>query len=189
MTFRLDNILEDWAAMYKPIGHDKNRSLKDKRFFRIKDLGQENEWHRNANTLKSPCLLYSAMIDAESQGNGKSVNYLHKIYFAAKLEARSLAKSARQDNELGAEQQMELDDMVQDLLAYLYKIRETGVCPISGTPFDTPTRNALRGLDLEKAEWASIPAKFAEWYPMGLYIQQITPRLLCVNPERYEFND
>ncbi len=186
MFFRFDNILEDWATLYKPISHSKQAQSKDKRFFRIKTVTQDNEWQRNVSSLKSPCMLFQVMIDAQSKGKDKSVDYLYTIYFASKATSRGLAKTARQDDDCATDQQVAMDDMVQDLLAYLYELRSKGTCPITGKQLDAPTRNALRGLMLESAEWASIPVKFNEWHLLGLQLEQTMPRNLCVNAEKYD---
>ncbi len=186
MNFRLDNILEDWASHYLPLSHDKEKGSKDKRFFRIKTINSENEWMRNTNTVKSPCMLFSVLIDAQANGNNKTVNYLYTIYFASKAISRGLAKNVKQDDENGTDQQLDMDDMVQDLIAYLHKIKSDGKCPITNKEFDAPTREALKGLQLDKVEWASIPVKYNEWHIMGVSLEQITPRLLCVNQEKYK---
>ena len=45
--------------------------------------------------------------------------------------------------------------------------------------------SALRGINLDKAEWASIPVKYAEWHILGIQLEQISPRTICVNKEKY----
>lgn len=185
MNFRFDKILEDWASIYKPIGHDKQKGSKNKRFFRIKTISTDNEFMRNANSVGTPCMLFSVLIDAETDGKDKAVNYRYMIYFASKSISRTLAKNAKQDDDLGYDQQLAMDSMVQDLLAYLHVIRQTGVCPITNVPFDNVTVQGLKGLMLDRADWASAPVKFNEWHIMGLAIQGISPRLLCVNKEQY----
>jgi len=79
-----------------------------------------------------------------------------------------------------------MDDYVQDLLSYLRELKRTGKCPITGTTYDRPTMDALAGLQLDSAEWASAPVKYAEWHVMGLNIEQNAPRQLCVNREKYK---
>ena len=80
---------------------------------------------------------------------------------------------------------MEMDDFVQELLAYLKELRHTGRCPLSNATFDRATMEALRGIDLEKAQWASIPIKYGEWHILGLQLEQIAPRQLCINRAHY----
>lgn len=189
MTFRFDNILEEWAQNYKPLSHNPAKNAKDCTFYRIRTLNTDNAFARNQNMAKSPCMAYSVLIDAETKGT-KAVSYLHTIYFLSRATATSLAKNAKQDDELGCDQQLLLDEMVQDLLAYLWKLRHDGKNSITGQTYDRATTEALRGLDLDGADWASAPiplggVKFADWHVMGLQIEQIAPRLLCVNEEKY----
>ena len=47
-------------------------------------------------------------------------------------------------------------------------------------------KGTIRGMQLESAEWASAPVKYAEWHVMGLNIEQNAPRQLCVNKELYK---
>jgi len=188
MKFRFDNILEDWTVLYKTLSHDKAKDSKNKRFFRIKTIDTTNEFGRNSNTLQSPCMLYSVMVDAENDGRAKVVSYRYEIYFASRAISRGLAKNAKQNDELGTDQQLAMDDMVQDLLAYLHEMKLTGACPITKQMLDNVQLQGLKGLQLDKAEWASIPIKFGEWHIMGLSIEGIAPRLLCVNTELYNID-
>lgn len=185
MAYRFDNILEYWAVIYKPLSHKKEKKAKAKRFYRIKNLTTDNEFARNANTALSPCMLYSVLIDAETDGSSDRITYHHEIYFATKAESRSLAKTARQDDDLGADIHISMDGMVQDLLAYLHTLVHTKQYPLTGEPVAPTLLQRLRGLRLDKAQWASCPVKFNEWHLMGLSIEEIAPRYKCVNPEYY----
>lgn len=187
MTFRLDNILEQWAEHYLPLSHDPSKNSKAKSFYRIKTINMENELMRNQNSAKSPAMAYSIIIDGEMNGS-KTISYEHTIYFFARATSNSLAKNAKQDESIGIDQQQLMDEMVQDLLAFLFELRHTGKSPIPGQSFDAQTIAALKGLNLEEANWATIPnvVKFGEWHIMGLSIEQIVPRLLCINREKYK---
>lgn len=184
MKANLSSILETWATLFDAIAHNPAKGSKLKAFYRIKTINEQNEFMRNQNTAKSPCMAYSVLVDAEASGT-KSVNYAHTIYFLSRAKTNSLAKSAKQDDDLGENIQMEMDDFVQELLAYLKELRHTGRCPLSNTTFDRATMEALRGIDLEKAQWASIPIKYGEWHILGLQLEQIAPRQLCINRAHY----
>jgi hypothetical protein len=56
---------------------------------------------------------------------------------------------------------------------------------INQTARDPEYAEGLRGLQLEGAHWGTLPGVFNGWQLCGLTIEQVTPRLLCVNPERY----
>ncbi len=184
MISKLSNILEMWAMLYEPISHNPEKGSKDKAFYKIRTINDNSEFVRNQNTAKSPCMAYSVLIDAQASAN-KSVNYAHAIYLLDRAKSTSLAKSARQDDDMGENIQQELDEYAQDLLAYLGELKRTGRCPISGTVFTASEMAALRGINLDKAEWASIPVKFAEWHILGIQLEQISPRTICVNKEKY----
>ena len=185
MKANISAILEKWAELYEPISHDPKKGSKDKAYYEIRTINDNSGFMRNQNTAKSPCMAYSILIDAQGT-NSHVVNYAHAIYFLIRAKSFSLSKSARQDDELGADVQMTMDDYVQDLLSYLRELKRTGKCPITGTTYDRPTMDALAGLQLDSAEWASAPVKYAEWHVMGLNIEQNAPRQLCVNREKYK---
>lgn len=184
MKTNLARIIETWASLYGPISHDPAKGSKNKAFYKIRTINDNSEFVRNQNTVKSPCVAYSILIDAESSDT-KTVNYAHTIYFLARSRSGSLAKNARQDDDLGETIQMDLDEYAQDLLAYLQELKHNGKCPVTGQTYDRPTMEALRGLRLEKAEWASIPVKYAEWHILGLQLEQIAPRPTCIIREKY----
>lgn len=184
MICKFSVILESWAAMYAPISHDPEKGSKNKAFYKIRTINENSEFVRNQNMAKSPCMAYSVLIDAQASAN-KSVNYAHSIYFLARAKANSLAKNARQDDDMGESIQMELDEYAQDLLAYLGELKRTGRCPISGRVFNASEMAALRGTNLDKAEWGSIPVKYAEWNILGIQLEQIAPRVICINQEKY----
>lgn len=183
----LSSILEKWAEVYLPISHDPMKGSKQKAYYEIKAIDSSSEFVRNVNTAKSPCMAYSVLVDARVQGS-KGVNYSHTVYFLSKAKSFGLAKTAKQDDDLGADVQLQMDGYVQDLLAFLFELKRSGVNPLTGEQYDRPTMEALRGLDLEHAEWASVPVKYNEWHIMGLQVEQIAPRLLCVNPQKYNLN-
>lgn len=190
MLFRLDNLLENWASLYKPLSHDKAKGSKDKRFYRIKSIATDNEFGRNSNVAKSPSMLFSVLIDAQANGKSNFISYRYEVYFVSKAVSRGLAKTARQDDDLGADHQLLMDEMVQDLLAYLHLCKHTGSCPIENTEFDDVTKAGLKGLRLDDAQWASIPLQFKnEWHVMGLSIEGIAQRDLCVDKELYNIED
>lgn len=184
MVSNLSPIIEKWAELYKPISHDPKQGSKDKAFYPIRAVDAESEFVRNVNTAKSPCVCYSVLIDA--QNNGKSISYAHSVYFLMKSTATSLRKTARQDDLHNTDIQLELDGYVQDFLAYLYDIKRTGKNPLTGEMYDSPTFQSLRGLILDKAQWASIPTSWNGWQIMALNFEQEMPRVLCVNQEKYK---
>ena len=192
--FRLDHILERWAELYTPLSHNSvsggSAAGARKSFFRIGMIDAQSYFVRNYNMMNGCCMAYATHVDAElAQQNPKAVSYRHVIYFLAK-----------QQNAQGKTDVT--DDMVQDLLAVLWAMKGMvggkslpstvlgdSVAEIKDfieqTARDPEYAEGLRGLQLEGAHWGTLPGVFNGWQLCGLTIEQVTPRLLCVNPERY----
>ncbi len=185
MKVNLSNIIETWAMLYAPISHDPAKDNKGKAFYKVRTINDQSEFVRNQNTAKSPCVAYSVLIDAEGT-NDKVVNYAHTIYFLARGRSRSLAKNARQDDDIGDDVYKMLDDIVNDFIVYMRELKHTMRCPITGQQYDADTRQMLAGLQLDKVEWASIPVKFGEWYILELSLEQNAARPRCINREKYK---
>lgn len=186
MNFRFDNILEEWAQLYKPLSHDPQRNSRNCAFYRIKAINQENTLFRNMNTAKSPCMAYSIIVDAEMQ-KGK-INYQHVVYFFSRAVASTRVRTAKDDEVVGMDQQLLMDKMCRDLLTYLKQIKQTGKNPVTGEVYDRPTFNAFRGLQLDSAQWSSNPGvvKLGEWHVMGLIIPQNAALDECLDDSLYK---
>lgn len=202
--FRLDNILERWAEIYKPLHHNATHPT----YFRIGMIGENSYFNRNFNTMDGACMAYATHIDAElAQQNPKAVTYRHVIYFMQKQPAGTLSKTQITDEEGACEARFKTDDMVQDLMAVLFTLKgmANGKSPspdaVAGLPADMlqflrdtaadpQYREGLRGMKLDEAHWGTLPSPnggvwFNGWQLCGLTIEQVMPRLLCVNPNRY----
>ncbi len=189
--FRLDNILERWAELYTPLSHNSasgdGKGIR-KSFFRIGMIDAQSYFVRNYNMMNGCCMAYATHVDAElAQQNPQG-------------------KTDVTDEDAATEARFLTDDMVQDLLAVLWAMK--GVVngkslpssAVSGLPADVVQfieqtardpeyAEGLRGLQLEGAHWGTLPGVFNGWQLCGLTIEQVTPRLLCVNPERYIQNE
>ena len=198
--FRLDNILERWAELYTPLSHTKDGK---KSFFRIGMIDANSYFVRNFNTCPPSCMAYATHVDAEiNKQNTKQLTYRHVIYFLQKQPAGTLSKTQITDEEGATEARFHTDDMVQDLIALLAALKgmvggkSLPATVLSGLPAemlqfirdtaaDPQYREGLRGLHLDEAHWGTLPTMLNGWQICGLTIEQVTPRLLCVNPERY----
>jgi hypothetical protein len=203
--FRLDNILERWAELYTPLSHnsstDDGKGIK-KSFFRIGMIDAQSYFVRNYNMMNGCCMAYATHVDAElAQQNPKAVTYRHVIYFLAKQQ-NAQGKTDVTDEDAATEARFLTDDMVQDLLAVLWAMKgmvdgkSLPVSAVSGLPADVVQfieqtardpeyAEGLRGLQLKQAHWGTLPTVFNGWQLCGLTIEQVAPRLLCVNPNRY----
>ena len=204
--FRLDHILERWAELYTPLSHNSvpagSASGVKKSFFRIGMIDAQSYFVRNYNMMNGCCMAYATHVDAElAQQNPKAVSYRHVIYFLAKQQ-NAQGKTDVTDEDAATEARFLTDDMVQDLLAVLWAMKgmvggkSLPATVVSGLPADVVQfieqtardpeyAEGLRGLQLEQAHWGTLPTVFNGWQLCGLTIEQVTPRLLCVNPERY----
>jgi len=198
--FRLDNILERWAELYTPLSHTKDGK---KSFFRIGMIDANSYFVRNFNTCPSSCMAYATHVDAEiNKQNPKQLSYRHVVYFLQKQPAGTLSKTQITDEEGATEARFHTDDMVQDLIALLAALKgmvggkslpadvRSGLPDemlqfIRDTAADPQYREGLRGLQIDEAHWGTLPTMLNGWQICGLTIEQVTPRLLCVNPERY----
>ena len=196
--FRLDNILEHWATVYRPLSHTSGAKSDHRTFFRLSMIDGNNFFTRNFATMTdvTNAMGYATHIDAEMAAqNPKAVSYRHVIYFMVKQEAGTLSKTAATDEQAATEARFIADDMVQDLLAFLLALK--GVAGGKTPPADdtvlsgfsaeitTETREGLRGLQLDQAHWGTLPVMLNGWQICGLTIEQITPRRLCLTPSRY----
>ena len=197
--FRLDNILERWAELYTPLSHN---AAAHKTFFRISMIDAQSYFIRNYNTQPSPCMAYATHIDAELPAqNPKAINYRHVIYFLVKQQ-NAQGQNNVTDEDAATEARFYTDTMVQDLLAVLWAMKGAvggkSLPPdvatalpadvkefIEQTARDPQLQQGLRGLQLDQAHWGTLPAMVNGWQLCGLTIEQVTPRLLCINQERY----
>lgn len=197
--FRLDNILERWATIYTPLKHDV---VLHPSFFRIGMIDANSFFVRNFSKMDGCCMAYATHIDAElAQQNPKQISYRHVIYFMAKQQAGTLSKTQITDEDAATEARFKTDAMVQDLLAVLFMLKSltngkslpdtADALPqdvkdfLIHTASDAQYHEGLRGLQLDQAHWGTLPTALNGWQLCGLTIEQLTPRNLCINGERY----
>lgn len=122
--FRLDNLLETWAILYRPLSHEKGRDSKHRTFFRISMITENSEFVRNINTTPSPAMAYATHIDAEmAQQTTRAISYRHVIYFMVRQAPGGPSRNLATDEDAATEARFETDQMVQDLLAFLYALK------------------------------------------------------------------
>jgi len=186
--FRLDNVLEYWATIYKPIQHNPAAKSKDKRYFRIQEIDLQSEWSRNMNTITKPCLLFRMQTEGEiDKNNPKRINNFWGCYLAVKQQSVNNVV----DDAGATDCKVQLNQMTIDLLAWLFDLQSKAAAGRTdiANPFfslsDKETREALRGLRLEQTSWWSTPVHLNGWWLMGIEFHGLDPRQLCVNPEMY----
>jgi len=183
--FRLDNFLEKWATIYKPLSHDPSADAKHKTFYRIDRLGGDNTFARNFNTAHSPCMAFPTAIDAKMGRIPSQIVYHHGFYFMSKQSSASLGKLNHSADLDAADCKAELNDLAQALLAWLYAERKRATDPATLNNYTQEERIALQGLDLEHAEWWTVPELYNGWWVLGIEFDRTESRTLCVKPEDY----
>lgn len=143
-------------------------------------------------------MAYATHVVAEPAAqNPKALTYRHVIYFLVKQAAGNLSKTAITDEMSATEARFQTDDLVQDLLAYLSMLKGVagGKTPpevVANSSLFTlrsslckETREGLRGLNIDGANWGTLPMMFNGWHICGLAIGQTAPRLMCLTPAKY----
>lgn len=201
--YQLDNILEQWAAAYRPLSHPLSLAAKpkDKRFFRIDGLEFESEWHRNQNLITtSPdpryhpaCMLWITAIDAAADNRNPDLTvYQHRGYLAVRQQSLNNAANDTEADDC----RRQLNEMVIALRAFLRTMRDAA----SGKSFKPTTpesvrqifyalpddeRKLLRTLRLENFEFWSTPRTLQGWWLLGIEFDSLDPNQICINPEDY----
>lgn len=201
--FRLDDILEHWAQIYRPLRHNPAAKSDHRTFFRISMIDANSEFVRNFATTPSPAMAYATHIDAElAAQNPKAISYRHVIYFMVKQTAGTLSKTAATDELAATEARFQTDDLVQDLLAYLFLMKGMAggkspsaeqqqtlgadhVAYLRQLIAESAVREGFRGFQLDQAHWGTLPMMLSGWHICGLTIEQTAPRDLCLKPNRY----
>lgn len=186
--------------IYSPLKHDV---VLHPSYFRIGMIDANSFFVRNFSKMSGCCMAYATHIDAElAQQNPKQISYRHVIYFLAKQQAGTLSKTQITDEDAATEARFKTDAMVQDLLAVLFMLKSltngkslppdtADALPqdvkdfLIHTASDAQYHEGLRGLQLDQAHWGTLPTALNGWQLCGLTIEQLTPRNLCINGQRY----
>lgn len=171
--FRIDNYVERWAQLYKPISHRPEMGSREKRFYRIDAITSVPTFLANLTSAKSPSVATVTRIDGSLAGQSeKFVLYTYSIFFLVKQAGIALQNGITE--ELAAtDAKLEGADMAQDFLAYLYY------------DWKQNHNKELDGLNFRGASFFTTPQQFNGWWPTNLVIEHLQPRLLCVNKEKY----
>lgn len=171
---RMDNYLEKWAMMYKPVSHDPTKGAKGKRFYRIDAITSIPSFVANLINAKSPSIGYITQIDATLTGNEEKFLVLeHRVFVFVKQAGTTLQNGAVEEV-AAAEAKAEGMEVAQDLLAYIKKDKRNN------------KNTELEGqIDYKGASIFTTPQQFNGWWPTELVFSQIIPRKLCIDNEKY----
>ena len=194
--FRLDNVLEKWATIYRPLQHDPAAKAKHKTFFRIGMIDGQSYFVRNYNTQPSPCMAFATHVDAETEKNSKFITYRYVIYFLVKQD-NNPQKTDVTDELAATDARYDTDELMQDLLAFLETMQTAAGKGYDGItikgqsgedhffPITKDERQSWRGLRLDSVSWGTMPPMITGWQLCGLTIEQLQPRNICIHENKY----
>ena len=191
--FRLDNILEQWAKDYKLVAHDPDVKHNHRAFFRCEVDYRSDEWIKNLPLVSSPSVGYCTQVDGMVQGS--TISYQHRILFMVKQNLGGMTlRRAHRDND-GTECKVLGNDMALDCLAFLSLLKKAAMNNFHGLTheqagFVLPYHKqfdiaSCAGLQIESANWATIPKMYNAWWVCELNIVQLVQRPLCVETAKY----
>ena len=204
--FRLDDILEHWAQIYRPLRHNPAAKSDHRTFFRISMIDANSEFVRNFATTPSPAMAISTHYNTEMAAqNPNALCYRHAIYFMVKQAAGTLSKTAATDELAATEARFATDELAQDLVAVMRTLKSMAngksltkeqmqeipldvIAWLRNTADNPEYHEGLRGLQLEQVSWGTIPlpnGALNGWQLCGMTIEQIVPRRLCIVGSKY----
>jgi len=171
--FRIDNYLERWAQIFKPLSHDPAQGSKNKSFYRMDSIHRLEEFAVNLTRAKSPSLCVVTQMDGSaSNDTGGKMVYTHRIFFAVRQEAADLSQGII--NEVAAaDAKAEGQELAQSLLAYMKNDKVKN------------GNKDLKALNMGSVAIITVPQKFNGWWFTELIIEHLIAKDFCVNPEDY----
>lgn len=191
--FRLDNILEQWAKDYKLVAHDPDVKHNHRAFFRCEVDYRSDEWIKNLPLVSSPSVGYCTQVDGMVQGS--TISYQHRILFMVKQNLGGMTVTQAQRDNDATECKVLGNDMALDCLAFLSLLKKAAMNNFHGLTheqagFALPYHQKFdiapcAGLQIESANWATIPKMYNAWWVCELNIVQLVQRPLCVENAKY----
>lgn len=173
----ISNVLEHWATIYKPLSHNPtSKKLEEQSFFRIRYIDLENIFSRNANTVHSPCMLYSIINTGEFLSSNK-MQVAHQIWFLAKIKDTPQTLG-RYDGIQMEQASIQLMDYCKDLVSWLIEVKRTGKCPITHRSYaDEPViTSELQSIDVSSISCGMIADIYnGQWLVAGVDWKAIQP--------------
>lgn len=186
MIYRIDNLCERWAEIFRPIQHDPTPGSRNKKFFRHDTYTQMEEFAKLLATTKDTAMSVCTQFDGEfgTPGIGpqptipKFIRYTQRIYFWVQQRQGRYANEV--DGELEAtEAKVQTQEFAQKFVAWLEheRKREEQTLP--------PSQQMMKGMQIGSIAIFTHPKKYNGWWTTELVMEQFVPRELCVNPDDY----
>ena len=172
---RIDNLIEQWATVYKPISHDPCKGSKQRRFFRFDSLEKALDITSQFTGFKSPVSGIVTQFDGVSRGKLMELEVIVFV-FTKQLSPRSDANGA----EIAAtDAKWYGAEMCNDLWIWLTEKKKSVA---------NDTKNELywlTGLDTDSVKILSYPVMLNDWWPTMLEVKVKVPRQLCSDESKY----
>jgi hypothetical protein len=172
---RIDNLIEHWATIYKPIQHDPRKGAKARRFFRFNSLPESQDIGTKFNTAKTPLCGIVTQFDGVSRG--KLLELTVVVYVFTKQLA---PVSSTSDNEISAaDAKIYGAEIINDLWVWLREQKRThGTNPKDELYW-------LAGMDLDNIEICSEDRHYNGWWPTFICLKCQVPRQTCSEATKY----
>lgn len=172
---RVDNLIERWASIYKPIQHDPTKGSKARRFFRFDSLEKALGVTSQFTTFKTPVVGVVTQFDGVSHGKLMELEVIVFV-FTKQLVPRSDAAVA----ELAASDAKYFGaDICNDLWVWLCEQKKQSD---SGRSSED---RWLTGLDTDNVAIMSYPVMLNDWWATSLELKVQVPRQKCVDKGKY----
>lgn len=172
---RIDNLIERWASVYKPISHDPTRGSKQRRFFRFDSLEKAIDVTSSFAGVKTPVAGIVTQFDGVSHGKLMELEVVVFVFtkqVAPRSNATDAELSAVDAKYWGA-------DIANDLWVWLREQkRQHGSDPKDELYW-------LNGLDLDNIGIMSYPVMLNDWWPTTLEMKVQVPRKTCSDTSKY----
>lgn len=169
--YRIDNLIEKWAADFKLISHNPEGGKDGKRFFRIDSIEALKPLILSLTSLKSPVVAYCTQVEASSNERGAGTYFGVNIFIMVPQEKTS---SPYREDLQAAEAKYLAVDIAEKLKTWLAEKKK-----------DEKNYPELRGLDLRTSAMGSFPIKLGNWWPLQIKMDYLNADYLCVLPEDY----
>ena len=172
---RIDNLIEQWAIIYKPISHDPTRGSRNKRFFRFDNLDKAIDVTSQFTTFKTPVCGIVTQFDGMSRGKLMEMEVVVFVFVK-----QSVPRSDIQGAELAAvDAKMIGADICNDLWIWLSEQKKKAGNDPKGEYY------WLNGLDLDSIAIMSYPVMLNDWWPTTLEMKVKVPRRTCSDSSKY----
>ena len=172
---RIDNLIEQWAIIYKPICHDPAKGSRQKRFFRFNSLPENQDVGTKFNTSTTP--LAGVVTQFDGVSSGKLLQLSVVAYIFTKQSAPVSNTSA--DELSAADAKIYGVEICNDLWVWLQEQKKNA----SSNPKDES--HWMKGMNLDSIQIGNEARHYNGWWPTFLMFKVDIPRQTCIESNKY----